>query len=229
MKKYLLIILLMVVSNAIQSQEKVNLALDANLVSAYIWRGLELAKISVQPSITLSYQGFKLKGWGSIGTQKSDIQEFDLGLTYHTNKFRAGITDYYTKGKFGCFHFSSDRTNHVLGAELAYDFGVLSIDWFTNIAGNDGKNKSGNRAYSSYISATVPFSISGLKCETSIGATPWATTYYNDGANGFEVTDITLKVQKEVRITDVYSIPMYGKIMVNPAVEDTFFAFGIVI
>lgn len=227
MKKIISLLLFSVLFPSSYASDKVSMRLDADIVSAYIWRGLELAKFSVQPSVTLGYKGFSLKGWGSIGTQSSDIQEFDFGIAYHAERWSAGITDYYAKGKHGFFHYEAHHTNHVIGADVSYNFGLFSLAWFTNIAGNDGVDKNGSRAYSSYLSLSVPFEIAGLKCESSIGATPWATNYYNDGANGFEVTDITLVVHKEVKITDAYSLPMYGKLMVNPSTEDQFFAFGI--
>lgn len=227
MKRIFSLVLFSILFFSSYASDKVTMKLDADFVSAYIWRGLELAKFSVQPSLTLGYKGFSLKGWGSVGTKSSDIQEFDFGLSYQNERWSAGITDYYSKGNHGFFHFKAHHTNHVLGADVSYNFGIFSLAWFTNIAGNDGVDNNGNRAYSSYLSLSVPFRIAGLKCESSIGATPWATNYYNNGANGFEVTDITLVVHKIVKISDDYFLPVYGKLMVNPSTEDQFFAFGI--
>jgi hypothetical protein len=227
MKKIMSLLLFSVLFLSSNAQDKVTLHLEADLVSSYLWRGLELAKFSVQPSIALGYKNLTLKGWGSVGTRDSDIKEFDLGLTYRYQRWTISVTDYYTDGSNGFFHFKGHHTNHVAAAAVNHNFGLCALEWNTNFWGNDGVNKNGKRAYSSYLSLTVPFNISGLRCKASIGATPWETNYYNNGAAGFEVTDITLTVHKDVKISSVYSLPVYGQLMINPSTESQFFAFGI--
>ena len=93
-------------------------------------------------------------------------------------------------------------------------------------------NNEGDRAYSSYISATVPFTLAGLEWTAEIGATPWATDFYNysedpvcNGSNGFAVCDISLGAAKEIRITDSFSVPAFAKVTVNPRTEGAYFRF----
>ena len=62
------------------AQNKVEADIGADLVSGYIWRGQDLGNVSVQPSVSLSYKGFSLSGWGSVGFDKEDTKEFDLTL-----------------------------------------------------------------------------------------------------------------------------------------------------
>lgn len=220
------------------AQDKVEADIGADLVSGYIWRGQDLGNISIQPSASVSYKGFSLSGWGSVGFDKDDTKEFDLTLGYNYKGFQIAVTDYWTDqgenaktgmdlsgGKY--FHYSSFSTAHVFEAQVGYDFGPVNINWWTNFGGNDGLNKSGKRAYSSYFAVGVPFKLGGLDWNVEAGAVPWATTFYNDGAEGFEVSNLTLGASKEIKITQSYSLPVFAQATWNPATEGAYFVFGI--
>ena len=77
--------------------------------------------------------------------------------------FNIGITDYWFNAgqdpEARYFKYDAHGTNHVFEATIGYDFGLASLQWYTNIAGNDGLNKDGKRAYSSYVEANVPFKL----------------------------------------------------------------------
>lgn len=214
----------------IMAQDKVETSIGADLVSGYVWRGQDLGNVSIQPSMSISYKGFSLTGWGSVGIDKEDTKEFDLTLGYATGGFSISATDYWFNGGPGYFHYGARNTSHVFEAQIGYDFGFLSANWFTNFAGNDGVNSNGKRAYSSYINLAVPFQLGGLAWSAEIGATPWATTFYNfdkGGANGFEVTDIAVSASKEIPITSRYSLPLFAKAIWNPATEGMYFIVGL--
>ena len=148
--------------------------------------------------------------------------------------FSISVTDYWFNGGPGYFHYGSHNTNHTFEAQIGYDFGPLALNWYTNFAGTDGVNNGGNRAYSSYISATVPFTLAGLEWTAEIGATPWGTDFYNyseapvcNGSNGFTVCDISMGAAKEIKITDSFSVPAFAKVTVNPRTEGAYFVFGL--
>lgn len=208
------------------AQEKVESNVGVDLVSGYLWRGQDLGNVSIQPSAGISYKGVSLSGWGSVGFDKEDTKEFDLTLGYSTGGFSISVTDYWFAGGAGYFHYGSHNTSHVFEAQIGYDFGLVALNWYTNFAGDDGVNKDGDRAYSSYISAAAPFRLGGLDWVAEIGATPWATDFYNDGANGFEVCDISLGVSKEVVFADTFSLPIFAKATWNPSTEGAYFAVG---
>ena len=208
------------------AQDKVEVNVGADVVSGYIWRGQDLGNVSLQPTLSIGYQGFSLTGWGSVGISREDTKEFDLTLGYAANGFSISVTDYWFNNGPGYFHYGAKNTAHVFEAQVGYDFGFLSANWYTNFAGNDGVNKNGNRAYASYFNLTVPFSLGGLEWSASAGATPWANTFYNGGANGFEVTDLSIGVAKEIRVTDQYSFPVFARAIWNPATEGAYFVFG---
>lgn len=209
------------------AQNKVEADIGADLVSGYIWRGQDLGNVSVQPSVSLSYKGFSLSGWGSVGFDKEDTKEFDLTLGYSTGRFSVSVTDYWFDGGPGYFHYDAHHTSHVFEAQIGYDFGPLAVNWYTNFAGADGVKSNGDRAYSSYFSIAAPFTLGGMDWSAEIGATPWETSFYNNGASGFEVSHIGLGVSKDIRITTSYSLPVFAQAIWNPSTEGAYFVFGI--
>lgn len=208
-----------------KAQDKVEASVGADLVSGYIWRGQDLGGVSIQPSLSVGYQGFSLEAWGSAGIESKDAKELDLTLGYSTGGFSVSVTDYWFTGGAGYLHYGAHNTSHVFEAQLGYDFGPLSVNWYSNFAGDDGLDKDGDRAYSSYLSLTAPFKLGGLDWTAEIGATPWATDFY--GANGFAVCDISLGVSKEIKITDSFSLPVFAKATLNPRTEGAYFVFGV--
>ena len=75
-------------------------SVGVDLVSGYVWRGQDLGGVSLQPAVSVAYQGFSLEAWGSTGFSKTDAdgydaKEFDLTLGYSAGGFNVSITDYW--------------------------------------------------------------------------------------------------------------------------------------
>jgi len=215
-----------------KAQDKVEASAGADLVSGYIWRGQDLGGVSIQPGLTLSYKGFSVSAWGSVGLESSDTKEMDLTLGYTVGGFSISVTDYWFNGGKGYLHYDAHDTSHVFEAQIGYDFGPVAVNWYTNFAGADYMKYDGSRAYSSYISVAAPFKLGGLDWAAEIGATPWETSFYNatdncPGSDGFTVCDISLSASKEVRITDSFSLPLFVKATWNPRTEGAYFVAGI--
>ena len=217
---------MLTLSNAM-AQDKVEASVGADLVSGYIWRGQDLGDVSIQPTVSIGYKGFSLTAWGSIGFTQEDTKEVDLTLGYTTKGFSASITDYWFNGGAGYFHYKSGNTTHVFEAQVGYDFQFIAINWYTNFAGNDGTTQDGKRAYSSYLKLAAPFRLGSLEWVAEIGATPWATSFYNNGTDGFEFTDISIRASKEIGITEKYALPLFAQITWNPGTEGAYFVFGL--
>ncbi|WP_349830093.1 hypothetical protein, partial [Bacteroides uniformis] len=197
-----------------------------------VWRGQDLGGVSLQPSASIAYKGFSLGAWGSVGIESSDTKEFDLILGYSTGGFSVSVTDYWynvtgdgVTAKYFQYGAHNAANSHLFEAQIGYDFGPVAINWYTNFAGDDGVDKDGDRAYSSYISVAAPFTLGGLDWAAEIGATPWATDFY--GANGFAVCDVSLGVSKDIKITDSFSLPLFAKATWNPRSESAYFVVGL--
>lgn len=209
------------------AQDKVEGTIAADVVNQYYWRGQDLGDVSLQPTLGLGYKGLSLTAWGSVGlSNPADTKEFDLTLAYTTGGFTIGVTDYwFDSPNEKYFAYGAHSTSHVFEANVGYDFGPVALNWYTNFAGNDGYNKSGKRAYSSYVEATVPFKLATCDWEASIGAVPYATSFYSD-ANGFAVSHVGVKATKDIKITDSFSIPVFAQVAANPSTEKAYLVFG---
>jgi hypothetical protein len=138
------------------------------------------------------------------------------------------VTDYWFSSGLDpdarYFKYDAHGTNHLFEANVGYDFGFASLQWYTNVAGNDGTNKDGKRAYSSYFEATVPFTLFSVGWTAAAGAVPFATTSY--GTTGFAVTNLTLRAAKDIKVTDSFSIPVFGQLTGNPCSQKAYLVFG---
>ena len=217
------------VSMATLAQEKVETTICSDVVSSYIWRGQDLGDVSVQPTLGIGYKGLSLTAWGSVGlSDPSDTKEFDLTLGYAIGGLNIGITDYWFNSgldpKNRYFKYDAHGTNHVFEANVGYDFGLASLQWFTNFAGNDGMNNDGKRAYSSYVELTVPFKLAAIDWTATAGAVPFSTDFY--GTDGFAVTNLALKAAKDIKVTDTFSIPVFGQVVANPCSQKAYMVIG---
>ena len=207
------LVTLLSVSTTLSAQDKVEANLGLDLVNQYIWRGQDLGNVSLQPTLGASWKGLSLSAWGSVGFDKDDTKELDLALSYSTKGFTVGLTDYwFSKGSY--FQYKSGKTTHIWEGFVGYDFKYFSATWYTNFAGDDGKNNSLKRAYSSYIELVAPFSLAGLDWEGSVGIVPWATTTY--GTTGFACTNVGLKATKDFVIKEKYHLPVFVGLNANP-------------
>ena len=229
MKKIVLFAMGLVVCASTHAQEEVETTVSGDVVSSYIWRGQDLGNVSLQPTLGIGYKGLSLTAWGSVGlSEPADTKEFDLTLGYSIGGFNIGVTDYWfntgldPKNRY--FKYDAHETNHVFEANVGYDFGLASVQWYTNFAGNDGANKDGKRAYSSYVELSVPFKLSSVDWTATAGAVPFATDFY--GTNGFAVTNLALKATKDIKVTDSFSVPIFGQVVANPRSQKAYLVFG---
>ena len=232
MKKIVMMAMMMAAGLSATAQDEIETTIAADVVNQYIWRGQDLGDVSLQPTLGISYKGLSLTAWGSVGlTDPMDTKEFDLTLAYSTGGLNIGITDYWfdagldPQGRY--FKYDAHGTNHVFEANIGYDFGVASVQWYTNFAGNDGLNKDGKRAYSSYAEVTVPFKLSAIDWTATVGAVPFATSFYNEWTSGFAVTNLSLKATKDIKVTDSFSIPVFAQVAANPCTQKAYLVFGL--
>ncbi len=209
------------------AQDELEASIGADLVSNYIWRGQKLGDAAIQPCISLDYKGFSLEAWGSYGiTSTEDTKEIDLSLSYTVGGLTVGVNDYFVEGEGDprYFMYEARRTAHTFEGTIGYDFDIFSINAYTNFSGAD-YNDDGKRAYSTYVELAAPFTLGGLEWNASLGFVPMESAYYD--TNGFALTNVTLQADKEIKITDSFSLPVFGAITANPCSENVYLTFGI--
>lgn len=232
MKKFMMIAAMAAMALSMNAQDKVEAEVSADLVSNYIWRGAKLDDAAVQPSLGVSYKGVSLSAWGSYGlTSGGKTKELDLTLAYSTGGFNIGITDYFCVSSDApkYFLYKAHETAHVFEANIGYDFGPVSLQWFTNFAGADARTETGKRAYSSYFEINAPFKLGGLQWDATLGGLPYGAKngFYEANASGFAITNVSLKAAKDIKITDTFSIPVFAQIATNPSTQKAYFVFGL--
>jgi hypothetical protein len=181
----------------------------ADVVSSYVWRGTKYAGVSVQPSVTYSNGGFSVGAWGSTdlaGTfLESDLfmtYAFDFGLT-------VGVTDYYYPGSS---YFAG--ASHGLEANLAYTTGSLSLA--ANYIPFAGAGTIGNDLYFEAGYAFKSFSIFA-----------GAGNGWHTAGNGFNICNVGIKSTKEIKITETFSLPLTGSVILNPDRKEFYIVAGI--
>ena len=226
MKKIVLMALMFATGMSATAQDEVETTVSADVVSTYVWRGMECGSAAIQPTLGIGYKGLTLSAWGSYGlVDTNDAKEFDLTLAYSTGGFNIGITDYwFNTPEERYFLYDANKTSHIFEANIGYDFGPAAIQCFTNFAGNDGYNKDGKRAYSSYVELSAPFKLASVDWSAAVGAVPYATDFY--GVDGFAVTNVSLKATKDIKVTDSFSIPVFAQVAANPSTEKAYLVFG---
>ena len=215
-----------------KAQDKVEASAGVDLVSGYVWRGQDLGGVSLQPSASIAYKGFSLGAWGSVGIESSDTKEFDLILGYSTGGFSVSVTDYWynvtgdgVTAKYFQYGAHNAANSHLFEAQIGYDFGPVAVNWYTNFAGDDGVDKDGDRAYSTYINASYNIACPAeITLTPSVGFTPWKGMYDADGA---AFTDIALKASKNINITDHFSLPLFVQAIVSPSFDKTYLIAGL--
>ncbi len=230
MRKMFFMAMLCAVGMGAAAQDEIETTMGADVVSNYVWRGQDLGSVSLQPMLGVGWRGLSLAAWGNVGlSDPDDAKEIDLTLGYTLGGLNIGITDYWVskdgldpQGRY--FKYDAHGTNHVFEANIGYDFGFASLQWFTNFSGNDYKD-DGKRAYSSYVEASVPFKLATVDWTATAGAVPAATDYY--GATGFAVTNLSLKAAKDIKVTDAFSIPVFAQFVGNPCSQKAYLVFGL--
>lgn len=218
-------LLLFVTPQHAQAQKfKVNGAIDA--VSDYVWRGAyQDSGFSIQPTLGLSYGNLSLSAWGSQSLTKTDgAQEFDINLSYSIGPVCITATDYWWNGISSPYgHYKHD---HHFEATIAYTVSEkipLTLSWSTMFAGGDDDVK-GNRAYSTYINASYDFNLpKDISLTPSVGFTPWKGMYDADGA---AVTDISLKANKDIKISQGFTGSLFVQAIVAPTHDKTYLIGG---
>ena len=191
-----------------------SLEVGADVVSSYVWRGTQFSGLSVQPGITFSKGGFSLGAWGSAGLDgflEMDLfasYEFDFGLS-------VGITDYYFPGTD---YFDLSKATGAHGFELNLGYGIkdfsLSANYMLNEAG--GAATAGGDMYVELGYAFKSFSI------FAGAGNGWHTP---DG--GFSLVNVGLSTSKDIKITDSFTLPLSGSVILNPKTQQFFIVAGI--
>jgi len=255
-KSYPLSFLAMIlfVAMSLQASGQASLSFGADLMSRYIWRGLDLggASPSIQPSLAFNYtspngvHSLSVGAWGAYTFSATANEEIDLFITYTLyDMVSLTVTDYFFPGlntgeKDKYFIYSPDSTGHVFEGMVSFN-GTKKIPvtllFAMNFYGNDSRKMEndsveGNIVMSKYLELGFIHSFKLFDFKAFVGAaldkpdTRYAPVgfYLNDKAG---IINVGIKASKEIRITDHYSLPVQCQLITNPMLQKVYLVFGI--
>jgi len=252
MKKLFALALAAITFMPVSAQDKVTATASADLVTRYMWRGIDMAGVSIQPELNLAWQGLSLDIEGSNPLEKDGgVQDLNVTLGYSLYGFNIGVTDYWTADvdpRNRYFYYGGEtECPHQLEANIGYTCKYGSLQAYTMVYGNDFKI-DGNRAYSTYIELSVPFKLGGLDWDVRAGVTPFesaGTTYeevvttatgkrvtYTRGdwmyGESFTCNLASVRATKEFEFRK-FKLPVYVELHTNPYLQRANLVFGIAI
>ncbi|MGC9152071.1 MAG: hypothetical protein ACP5F6_09995 [Microbacter sp.] len=212
-----------------QELEKSHFSVGADVVSSYVWRGIpqEGSKggtPNIQPAVTYANGVFSLGAWGSTAFS-GEVKEIDFSATLSmSNTLSFTLTDYNWNNHRNYFNYQAHGTDHILEATFSYA-GVqsfpLSLTANSMFFGDD-KNENGKNAYSSYIELNYPLtSMAKIFMGASLVNSPMVYSNLH-----FAVINLGMRVAKMFKISDTFSMPLYGVIGCNPQMGKAFFVAG---
>lgn len=247
LKKALVAMIVLTAPTTAGAQRRVEGNVSADLISHYMWRGQDRGGFSIQPNMSVGWQGLSLSAFGSTGFSADDQQEIDLTLGFERWGVNIGVTDYWETGideKNRYLFFKEEECAHQLEGNIGYTCKYFSLQAYTVFWGRDSK-WNGDRAYSTYIELGVPFSFGGVDWQLRGGVTPFEsagerTPRVQDGyytgkydydyyyAEGFACVEAALRATKTLDI-GFSKMPVFAEVNVNPYLQTAQMVFGVTI
>jgi len=239
----LLFMLYFLCNNKIHAQNKdtskINISTD--VVSRYIWRGIEYGKSpSIQPTLSLTKGSFEIGVWGAFNTTGT-YNELDPYAKYTLKNFTLTLTDYFINStsnpnKTKYFNYNQWTTNHTLEGSLQYkgpDKFPISILVGTYFYGNDRKTsidssniyniiKTTSQYYSTYVELGYTVKCRNKSFDLFLGFTPMQGAYGNTAG----VVNAGITAYRTIEVTNKFSIPVKASLIANPQTSNLFFVLG---
>jgi len=234
------ILVLFVCIAGISFAQDLSLNAGADIVSLYIWRGLNVNDaVNIQPALTLSISGFSSGFWGSYGFSNDSSyntfgQELDTWISYSyafENGLSIGaiVTDYYFPnagipwGNWDNYDSPDGPGAHTIETGLLLkgpNSFPLAVSGFINVYNDEGNN--------TYFQIDFPFTVAEVPVNFFIGASGGSQEHHEYyGTESFNVTNIGVKATKSVKITEDYSLPVFVTFLINPRTEIAYLVFGL--
>ncbi|WP_346855286.1 TorF family putative porin [uncultured Draconibacterium sp.] len=219
MKKTLLIaasmLLLFALTVPQAKAQEVSTGLD--IYSSYLWRGAKFGTgAAFQPGIEFSAGGFALGAWGSYSTGSEEAAEADLYVGYgfdlgENASLSFTVTDYYFPGSSW-----TESESHYFEPMVSLGVGAFTFTAaYMEGLGDDEINSTSDL----YLEAAVTAGLVDITLGGGDGQ------YTDDG--DFNICNIMVGTSKEVKITESFSLPVSGAVMLNPSTGGFHIAVGI--
>lgn len=201
-----------------QEEEKSSpFSVGGDLVSSYVWRGTKYGKgPAIQPYLSFSAGGFEIGGWGNYCFSSTEGAEADIYASYGFDfGLSIGVTDYYFPGTT-YLDFSDSTGAHGFEANLGYEIKGFSVS--ANYMFNEAPT-AGTTGGDMYFELGYAFKYFGIHLGAGDG---WHTE-----GDKFAVCNIGISSSKDIKVSEKYSIPIYGSLIWNPEREEYHVVVGV--
>lgn len=197
-------------------EEESPFSVSADIVSSYVWRGSKFGLgPAIQPGVEYSSGGLAIGGWGSVNTSMAEGTEMDLYISYTFDfGLSLGVNDYYFPYDAGDTYKFFDASNHAYELTAGFESGGFSLT--TGYIVNEGASGEGDDVY---VEAGYDFGPANVFIG---GGNGWYSTY-----DSFEIVNIGIGASKDIKISDSFSLPVFGNVILNPNQEQLFIVFGL--
>ncbi len=197
-----------------------------DIYSSYIWRGSKFGSgPAFQPSVEFSAGDFALGAWGSVSAGTDESLEMDLYASYSLGPVSLAVTDYYFGGDwtdYSATHSLEPSATLALGGFTLMGAYMILPDGSENAKGEENKGDM-------YFEAGYSFE----KFSIGLGAGEGQYTMHREKHgigvwnDDFGICNINIGTSKEVKITDDFSLPVSGSVVLNPSTGGFFITVGI--
>jgi hypothetical protein len=191
-----------------------------DIYSSYIWRGAKFGEgAAFQPTVEYSNGGFALGAWGSVSTGSAESLEMDLYASYSAGPVTFTVTDYYFGGDW-----TEYKTMHYLEPSLGLSAGDFSFTAaYMLLPGTDAMEGVEATSFGSEGDMYFEAGYSLKSASLTLGAGDGQ--YTADGK--FNVCNIGIGTSKEVKLSESFSLPVSGAVILNPSTGGFFITVGI--
>jgi hypothetical protein len=189
----------------------------ADLVSSYLWRGTKFGTgPAIQPYLSYTAGGFEIGGWGSYCFTSNEAAEADIYVSYGFDfGLSIGVTDYYFPGT-EYFDYNTESGSHAFEINLGYEIKGFSIagNYILNEAGS-----AGSAGGDMYFEAGYGFQSFSLFAGAGDG--------WHSADGDFALCNIGIAAEKELKLSESFSLPVSGALILNPDREQFHVVVGI--
>ncbi len=184
---------------------------NLDIYSSYVFRGTKFGSgPAFQPSIEFNTGMFSIGAWGSYNASTDEAAEADLYTAFDIPVSDAigitmTLTDYYFPGTSWL-----EKESHYIEPMATINIGSLSFTGAYMMNSGEGDI---------YIEA----GFSSNNIDVLVGAGDGAYTIDNK----FNVCNISIGTSKEISLSDTWSLPVSGAVILNPSSEQLHIAVGI--
>ncbi|MBN2683513.1 MAG: hypothetical protein JXR58_13545 [Bacteroidales bacterium] len=214
----------------------------ADIMSRYVWRGTDFGgSPSIQPTLEYAKGNLTIGTWGAYATNLPGIQEADIYVSYDFGKkFTLMFTDYFfpneLSGNDSYFVYKQESTGHLFELSAKYNgteklplsLMVATIFYGADAVKNDEFGiPTADIQYSTYIELGYEFKNLELVAGFNLLAPDLDRGESGLYGNYMGFVNIGIKHEKEIKITETFSLPFSMSFITNPQTEKIFLVAGI--